>query len=199
MTKLSLALSLLFFLPLMSVAQQNTGTANDRDGIIIFVEARPEVQYRHLGTVKCSSFSPDEIDPLIDHMIKQARKDHEKFDALIFRAGKNICQADVIQYYVDPKVRKKKPKRGEVIQIDPEKKKSLANERDEKYIFIENSPTAPNSLLGKIEFSPQFKGSTPEDFIKEMLRIATETYGDFDAIVFIDGTNMSKANVIKYN
>ena len=188
----------LLALPLLSIAQQNTGTVNDRDGVLIFVESRPETQYRHMGTVECATLSPDQIDPLINHMIKQAKKSYEEFDALIFRAGKNLCKADVIQYYKDPKARKTRGRRGEPKPIDPEHKKSLANDRGGKYVFIENSPTAQTALLGKIEVSPLFKGREPEEFITEMLRIAGETYGDFDAIVFIDGASLKKANVIKF-
>ncbi len=198
MTRFSLALCTLMALPLAGISQQNTGTANDRDGVILFVESKPEMQYRHMGTVECATVSPDKIDPLIDHMIKQARKKGEEFDGLIFRAGHNVCKADIIQYYKDPKARKSRGRRGEPAPIDPAKKKSLANDRDGKYIFIENSPTAENQLLGKIETSPRFKGRKPEEFIVEMLRIASETYGEFDAVVFIDGEDLKKANVIKF-
>lgn len=196
--KLKLFLMLAMCAPFFVSAQKNKGKVNDRNGILVFVESKPEIQYRHLGTVECAVFSPDDIDPLIDHMIKQAKKEHEEFDALIFRAGKNLCKADVIQYYRDPKERRKRGRRGEEEPIDPEHQKSVANDRDGKIIFIENSPTSEYKLLGKIEVSPLFKGKKTEEFIKEMLKVANETYDDFDAIVFVDGSSLKKANVIKF-
>lgn len=178
-------------------AQNVPGTANDRDGLVIFVESTPATQYRHLGTVECATLSPSKFDLIIDHVIKQARKSHTEFDALIFRPGSGLCKADIVQYYRDPKAKKKKPKKGEEKVINPEYKKSLANNKNDINLFIENSPTAEYLLLGKVEIPVTFKSENIEALIQEMMRVAKESYPDHNGIVFISGTNLSKANVIK--
>lgn len=195
-TSLILFATVLFSIQLL--AQNHPGTAHDRDGVVIFIESIPATQYRHLGTVECATVSPSKFDLMIDHMIKQARKKYtEPFDAMIFRPGTGLCKADLIQYYRDPKEKKKKPRKGEAPEINPDYKKSLANEQEGINLFIENSPTAEHSTLGKIEMPATFRSDNIEERIKEMMRVAAEAYPDHNGVVFISGTNLSKANVIK--
>ena len=75
----TLAISSFIIIFSLKVSAQVEGIANDRDGVVFFIEAMPASSYRHLGTVECSSFSPDDIDPLLDHVLKQARKNYESF------------------------------------------------------------------------------------------------------------------------
>jgi len=180
--------------------EQRPGTANDREGLVMFVESIPATQYRHLGTVECATFSPSKFDLLLDHMIKQTKKAYPdiEYDALIFRPGKGLCKADVIQYYRDPKAKKKKPKKGEEEAINPEYKKSLAYEKDGISLFIENSPSGEYNLLGKVEIPATFTSDNVEELIQEMMRVAAETYPDHNGIVFVSGTDLRKANVIKF-
>jgi len=186
-------------LSVATMAQNEAATANDRDGVVLYAESMPANQYRHLGTVQCSSFSPDKIDPLIDHMIKQARKKHEEFDALIFRSGKGLCGADVIQFYRDPKAKKKRGRGNEPAEVNPEYKKAKAKAKGGKLLFIENSPTAANTLLGKIEIPATSRSATIEELIKELMKIAAERYPDHDGVVIVSGSDVRKANVIKFN
>lgn len=182
------------------LAQTEAGNAYDRDGKVIFIESFPQKQYRHIGTVTCSAFSPDGVDKLIDHMMKQTTKQYpdQEYDAIIFRQGSGLCQADIIQYYRDPKAKKKRGRGEEESSVNAEYKLSNANDRDGLIIFIKNSPTADNSLLGKIELPVTFKSSDVEEYINEMIKVAKETFPKFDAIVFIEGTNLMKANVINF-
>lgn len=180
------------------LAQTANGTANDRDGVVTYIECSPANQYRHLGVVQCSSFAPDKLDLMIEHMFKQARKKHEEFDAMIFRPGTGLCKADVIQFYRDPKVKRKKPKKGEEApEINPEYKMSTTPIKDEMYLFVENSPTVEYQLLGKVEVPATFRSSDFEKIIEEMQRVAKEAYPDLDGIVFVSGSELRKANVIK--
>lgn len=180
-----------------SFAQMVKGTANDRQGIVIFVECNPSTQYRHLGVVECSTFAPDKFDLMIEHMFKQARKKHEEFDAMIFRPGTGLCKADVIQYYRDPKQKKKRSRKGEEEALNPEYKKSDTPQKDEVYLFVENSPTVEYQLLGKVEVPATFRSSNFEEIMKEMQRVAKAAYPNLDGIVFVSGTELRKANVIK--
>lgn len=181
-------------------AQNEAGNAYDRNEKVIFIESFPQLQYRHIGTVTCAAFSPDGVDKLIDHMMKQTTKQFpgQEYDAIIFRQGSGLCKADIIQYYRDPKAKKKRGRGGEESSVNPEYKLSKANDRDGLIIFIKNSPTAPNTLLGKIELPVTFKSSDVEEYINEMIKVAKATYPKFDAIVFIEGTNLMKANVINF-
>lgn len=199
LTTTIIALFLLLF-GTKSLAQNELGTAYEYKSKAIFIESFPANQYRHIGTVKCASFSPDGVDKLIDHMIKQTAKQFPgtEYDAMIFRQGSGLCQADIIQYYRDPKAKKKKPKKGEEDTINPMYKESKANSRDDLLIFLKNSPSAANTLLGKVELPATFRSSDVETYISEMIKTAKNAYPKFDALVFIEGTNLMKANVIVF-
>jgi nitrogen regulatory protein PII len=199
-TTISILSTLLLLLSSTLLAQNEAGIAYDINSKAVFIESFPATQYRHMGTVTCASFSPDGVDKLIEHMMKQATKQLEgvEFDAMIFRQGSGLCKADIVQYYRDPKAKKSRAKRGEENQIPAEYKLSKANARGEVLLFVKNSPTAPNTLLGKIELPVTFKSSNVEEYINEMIEVAKKTYPKFDAIVFIEGTNLMKANVINF-
>ncbi len=199
MKKLILGLSALLFTPTLS-AQKIPGTANVIEGKVVFIEANPAIQYRHIGTVECSAFSPDKFDLMMKHMlVKRMAKEHAEveFDALIFRPGSAFCKADVIQFYRDPKAKKKKNKKGEEVEVDPEFRKSESVGRGGINLFIENNPTAEYTLLGKVEIPTNFQSVDYEAVIKEMTRVATAAYPDLNGIVFTTGTDLRKANVIK--
>lgn len=181
-------------------AQKIPGTANVIEGKIVFIEANPAIQYRHVGTVECSAFSPDKFELMMKHMlVKRMAKEYPDvaFDALIFRPGSAFCKADVIQFYVDPKAKKKKNKKGEEIEVDPEFRKSETVGRNGINLFIENNPTVEYTLLGKVEIPTNFQSVDYEAIIKEMVRVATAAYPDLNGIVFTTGTDLRKANVIK--
>ena len=198
-TKFLLALGLLVVMA-TSVNAQKMATANDRDGVVLFVECVPAIQYRHQGTVSCATFSPDEIDPLIDHMIKQTRKDHEEFDALIFRSGSGLCKADAIQFYKDPKASKRRGRANEEPEVDPKYKQAKAGQKKGAgtMVFLQSSPVDEYQLLGKVESPVTFRSKDIEDLINELVRVSKAAYPDMDAIVVVDGSNIRKANVIKF-
>jgi len=132
-------------------------------------------------------------------MIKRVAKEFPdvEYDALIFRPGTGFCKADIIQFYRDPKAKKRKPKRGEEISIYPSFQLSESVGRGGVNIFIENNPTAEYILLGKVEVPQNFRNSDYEEIIKEMTRVAKEAYPDLDGVVITSGTGLRKANVIK--
>lgn len=194
-------LSVLFILTTLPVfAQHDAGTAHDKEGVVVFLESMPANQYRHLGTVQCSAVSPDKIEPMISHMIKQARKTHEEFDALIFRSNKGLCKADIVQYFRDPKAKRSRSRgrSDEVPTVKPEYKMSKLRMRKGTNLFIQNNPTDPYTLLGKVEIPTKFKSSNLESLMDEIVRVANEAYPDNDAVVVVGGTNVRKANVIKF-
>ena len=183
----------------ISWAQKVPGTANVIEGKVVYIESNPATQYRHLGTVTCGLMFPDKFDLMMEHMIKRVAKEFPdvEYDALIFRPGTGFCKADVIQFYRDPKAKKRKPKRGEEISIDPSFQLSESVGRGGVNIFIENNPTAEYTLLGKVEVPQNFRNSDYEEIIKEMTRVAKEAYPDLDGVVITSGTGLRKANVIK--
>jgi len=181
------------------VNAQHEGVASDRDGVVFYIESMPVTQYRHLGTVECSMFSPDAIDPLLDHVIKNARKDNEEFDALIFRSGKGLCKADVIQFYRDPKEKRRRGGRGnEEPVVKAEYKLSKAQPRKGAVVYIKNNPSSPYTLLGKVETPVTFRSNDIEELVDEMVKIAKRAYPDLDAVVIMEGTELRKASAIKY-
>lgn len=182
----------------MFVSAQHEGLASDKDGVVFYIESMPANQYRHLGTVECSMFSPDVVDPLLDHIVKNARKDYEEFDALIFRSGKGLCKADVIQFYRDPKERRSRSRRGDEPEVKEEYKQSKAEPRDGTVVYIKNNPTNPYELLGKVETPVTFRSKDIEELITEVVKIAKSRYPDLDAVVIMEGTELRKASAIKY-
>jgi len=180
------------------VLAQTEGVANDRDGVVFFIESMPASPYRHLGTVECSAFSPDDIDPLLDHVLKQARKNYEEFDALIFRPGKGLCKADAVQFYRDPKAKRKRGRANEEPQVDAAYKLSKAVERDGMLVFVQNNPSNEYTLLGRVETPVTFRSKDIEELIDEISKISKNTYPDMDAIVIMEGSNLRKASVIKF-
>lgn len=181
------------------LAAQVEGVANDREGVVLFIESMPASQYRHLGTVECSTFSPDDIDPLIDHVLKQARKNYEEFDALIFRPGMGLCKADAIKFYRDPKEKKRRgSSRGEP-EVDAAFKLSKAVERNGMLVFLQNNPSEEYTLLGRVETPVTFRSKNIEELVTEISKISKSTYPDMDAIVIMEGSNLRKASVIKFN
>jgi len=182
----------------MLASAQHEGVASDRDGVVFYIESMPANQYRHLGTVECSAFSPDAIDPLLDHVIKNARKNYEEFDALIFRSGKGLCKADVIQFYRDPKERRSRSRRGDEPEVKDEHKQSKAQPRDGTVVYIKNNPSNPYELLGKVETPVTFRSKDVEELITEVVKIAKSRYPDLDAVVIMEGTELRKASAIKY-
>ncbi len=181
------------------LAAQVEGVANDREGVVLFIESMPANQYRHLGTVECSTFSPDDIDPLIDHVLKQARKNYDEFDALIFRPGMGLCKADAVQFYRDPKAKKPRgSSRGEP-EVDAAFKLSKAVERNGVLVFLQNNPSEEYTLLGRVETPVTFRSKNIEELVSEISKISKSTYPDMDAIVIMEGSNLRKASVIKFN
>lgn len=181
-------------------AQKVAGTANALHGKVVFIEANPANQYRHLGTITCSPLAPDAFDEMMEHMIvKRMAKEYEdvEFDALIFRPGSGFCKADVIQFFNDPDAKRKRGRRGADETINPKHQESETALRHGVNLFIENNPTVEFSLLGKVEIPQNFRTSNYEELIKEMVRVSKEAYPDCNGIVFTSGTNLRKANVIK--
>lgn len=199
MKKSIMTLAVITALTISGLAQKVPGTANVINGKVVFIEANPSTQYRHAGTVKCGLMFPDVFEKMMEHMMKQVEKQYPdvEYDALIFRPGTGFCKADIIQYYKDPKAKKRKPKKGEEISIDPTYQKSQTAGRGGINLFIENNPTAEQQLLGKVEVPQNFRSREYEDLIKEMTRVAKAAYPDANGIVFTSGTGLRKANVIK--
>ncbi len=177
---------------------QVEGVANDRDGVVFFIESMPASPYRHLGTVECSAFSPDDIDPLLDHVVKQARKNYEEFDALIFRPGKGLCKADAVQFYRDPKAKRRRGRGNDEPQVDEAFKLSKAVERNGMLVFLQNNPSNEYTLLGRVETPVTFRSKDIEELVDEISKISKDTYPDMDAIVIMEGSELRKASVIKF-
>jgi hypothetical protein len=181
-------------------AQKVPGLANSYSGKVVYIESNPTTPYRHVGTVECSMLAPDKFDLMMTHMIeKRALKEYktEEFDALIFRPGSGFCKADVIQFYRDPKEKKKKSRKGVEEEILESFRLSESVGKGGINLFVENNPTAAFTLLGKIELPTNFVSSEYEDLLKEMIRVAKQAYPDMNGIVIQSGTELRKANVIK--
>lgn len=182
-------------------AQNDAGTAYDLNGKVVFAESKPATPYRHLGTVSCAMFSPDNPDELVEHMLERAQKladeEEKEYDAIILRQGSGFCKADVIAYYKDPKAKRSRNK-GDEDAVNPEYKKSRANKREGIYVFVKNSPTSEINLMGKVELPATFQSSEVEDYMSEMIKVAKSKYPTLEGIVFIEGTELSKANVIQF-
>lgn len=186
-------IALTCFLSTGAFAQTYKALANVKENIILFAESTPEKPYRHLGSVTCARVSPEREDQLLDHMIKQAQKEYEEFDALMFRSGSGLCKADVIQYYAEGKKRRG---RGDE-QIDTTKLVAKPMQRGGRYIFVQNTPMDSVFVMGLVEAPVTQKSGNVEILIKDVLKVANEKYSEYDALVFVPGSNMRTAKVVQ--
>ena len=89
-------------------------------------------------------------------------------------------------------------KRAMYVTVNPEYKMSKIKLRKGKMLFIQNNPTDPYTLLGKVEIPTKFKSNNIELLMDEIVRVSEEAYPNLDAIVVVGGSNIRKANVIKF-
>lgn len=184
-------------------AQKVAGLANVIHGKVVFIEANPAEQYRHQGTIECSIAAPDNFERMMYHMIeKKAFKEsaeseeHEEieFDALIFRPGTGFCKADLIQFYSEDG-RKRTKRDGE--EVDERFRKSETVLHNGVNLFVENTPTAEFTLLGKLEMPQNFETEKYEELLSQMIITAREAYPEMNGIVFKPGSQFRKADIIK--
>lgn len=66
--------------------KKSTGEVEQFEGYYIFVDSRPVMEYEYLGTVKGPSLSmgSGQYTAVRDKLIKRAKKDYPRADALIF-------------------------------------------------------------------------------------------------------------------
>ena len=195
MKKLIVALMLLG--ATQAFAQNNLAEAYDVDGWVVYVKSTPKNPHRNLGDIKAKAFFTTlKEDFLIAKMVKTAKKEYPEGEALIFTG--NLAYAEVITFNMSKK-RASRPKRGEAVEIDPAKKLAEVEEFEGKLVFIKNKPKAPFEELSQIELEDKNENNKVNYLIKETLKKATAKHGNnFDAIVFINGSNMFKAKVIKF-
>ena len=181
----------------LGVAQKVAGKALAHQGKIVFIEANPKMQYRHIGTIVCSAFAPDKFDLMIEHMIKRIEKEYPdvEYDAIIFRPGTSLCKADVIRFYPDPDAKKKRGRGDD--EVNPNYQQSETVGRNGIHLFVENEPSVATEVLGKVELPNNFESRAFDEIIQEMVRVAKETYPDLEGIVFLPGTGLENATVIK--
>lgn len=181
----------------LGMAQKVAGVANAFNGKIVFIEANPKMQYRHIGTIVCSPFAPDKFELMIDHMLKRIEKEYPEveYDAIIFRPGASLCKADVIRFFPDPDGKKKRGRGDD--EVNPTFQQSETIGRNNLNLFVENTPTAATEVLGKIELPNNFESRAFDDIIREMVRVARETYPDLEGIIFVPGSGLRNAIVIK--
>jgi len=187
-------------LTLMSLgafAQNDQGSVNETDNVYIFMESAPTAPYRHLGLIEASTYAPMKERARITHMIKRTRKEYPEFNGLIFRPGTNFGQADVIQFNNPPKTKRGRS-RSKEIPKDPLNKLSKANTIKGFLIFIQGSPTTEFNLLGEVNLPATYDNEESNKLIPEMVKTVKETYPDAEGIIFIVGSDLRKADVIKF-
>ncbi|MEI8201459.1 MAG: hypothetical protein WCH34_00490 [Bacteroidota bacterium] len=78
-----------------------TGEVQQLEGYYIFVDSRPVMEYEYLGTVKGAviSFGGGQYTTIRNKLIKRAKKDYPRADALIFTfIDGGIDKVDVIKF-----------------------------------------------------------------------------------------------------
>lgn len=100
-TLLGVSLSALFAFTVMNYdPKKSTGEVDQFQGLFIFVDSKPVMEYEYLGTVKSSvSFGDSQYTGVRDRIIKKAKNDFPQADAIIitFKSG-GSDKADAIKF-----------------------------------------------------------------------------------------------------
>ena len=100
-TLLGISTSTLFAFKIMNYeAKKSTGEVDQFQGLFIFVDSKPVMEYEYLGTVKSSvSLGDSQYTGVRDRIIKKAKKDFPEADAIIltFKSG-GSDKADAIKF-----------------------------------------------------------------------------------------------------
>lgn len=81
------------------VLRNNTSEVDQLQGYYIFVNSKPVMEYKYLGTVKCVlPFGISEYSDIRDRLIKKATKDYPQADGLIFTFKNKNSGCDAIKF-----------------------------------------------------------------------------------------------------
>lgn len=187
------------FLTTQLVAQDNYAEAFDTEGWIIFVKSTPKTKHRNLGGVDASTMATTlKEEFLIKHMLKKAMKKYPEGQALIFTA--NLTHAEVITYNLSTKrSTSSRKKKGDEQELPAENRLCEVDDYQGTDVFVQCKPKTPYTELGEVEVDYTQKNYKVSYLIKTCSSMASEKYEDYDALIFVNGTNLFKAKVIKFN
>ena len=180
----------------ISYGQKAPGEVNTFYEKAVFIEANPSTPYRHIGSVECAIVAPDKFDLMMKHMITKRVPDEYpevEFDAIIFRPNTGFRKADVVKFYTPEDA----PKLDKEVLINPDFLKSETIARNGINLFIENAPTCEHTVLGKIELPQNFTSIEYQKILSEMIKTCKNYYPNMNGIVFVPGSGLTKATVIK--
>ena len=78
-----------------------TATVNQVQGVYIFSDSKPVMEYTYLGTVKTSNaagFVKEDYGSNRDRLLKNLKKDYPDADGLILSVGESGAKADAIKF-----------------------------------------------------------------------------------------------------
>jgi len=88
--------SLLAFAAATYEPKKETAIAEQMEGLYIFTDSKPVLEYEYLGTLKAAIGWSGQYQSVRDHLIKKANKKFPSADALIFhfkQGGTDKCDA----------------------------------------------------------------------------------------------------------
>jgi len=77
--------------------QRDLAHVEQRDGLYIFIQCKPQTSYNDLGTVKARPAFSDKAGAFIDAMIKNCKKEYPQADGLIFTTP-DLDRAEAVKF-----------------------------------------------------------------------------------------------------
>ena len=178
---------------------RNTGIVLDMEGWLIFVESVPKARTKALGDVKATSLMTTlKEDFLLKKMIKKAQKDFPEGQGMVMTG--DLAFGEVITFNLSNKrggsSRKSK---GEEDTIPMEHHLSDVNEQPGgKLAFVKSKPKVKYNELGEVAadlYNDKYKLGF---LMKDLMAKAEAQFPEYDAIIFVEGSNLHKAKVVKF-
>jgi len=131
-------------------------------------------------------------DFIIKHMVKKYnKKPIRDAEALIFTY--NLTHATIVKF-------KKEGSRSRRKGVDSTKLVNLAESVGDHIVFVKSKPKNKYTVLGTVKQDDLRDKNYKHDYlVKLLLGKAKENHSDFDALIMVEGKNLSEAEVIKFN
>lgn len=80
------------------VSTKGIATVNQVQGMYIFIQSKPAIEYDFLGSVSSSAIvKSKKEDDIVPHMIKRVKEAHPTANAIVFISGSNLCKVDALK------------------------------------------------------------------------------------------------------
>ncbi|MBI3502262.1 MAG: hypothetical protein HY063_10760 [Bacteroidetes bacterium] len=80
----ALTVGLLAFKVATYDTKNSTAEVDQIQGVYVFIKAKPVKEYEFLGVVKGPTFGSEQMDDMLDYMLKRVKKDYPSANGILF-------------------------------------------------------------------------------------------------------------------